>query len=337
MNIKITCLFAFLLMVLAPAISSGQDTYSIVAMDTVTGEVGSAGASCVDLFQTSLSNDDFIGVLFPNKGAINSQAYYIPANQNNATARMNAGDTPQEIIDWLLANDVNGTPQIRQYGIVAMVSGSPQSAVHTGTSTDNYKGHITGRNYAIQGNILKGEEVLTGMQNGFLNTQGDLACKLMGALQGANMVGADSRCASNGTSALFAYIKVAQPSDAFGSPSLVVSVRTRNGDRIEPVDSLQTKFEQLHTCSPISAIEDVHFDAEFKIWPNPTSSKITISTTRTSSVTGSLKVLDAQGSTVIQGELHDFNILNFAELPKGLYLIEINSSSGYYTKKVIKN
>ena len=175
------------------------------------------------------------------------------------------------------------------------------------------------------------------MQNGFINTEGDLACKLMGALQGANMVGADSRCASNGTSGLFAFIKVAQPSDAFGSPSFTVSVRTRNGARIEPVDSLQTKFEQLHTCSPISAIEDVNFDAEFKIWPNPTSSKITISTKRATSVTGSLKVLDAQGSTVIQGELHDFNILNLVELPKGLYLIEINSSTGLYTKKVIKN
>ena len=44
-----------------------QDTFSIVAVDTVTGEVGSAGAPCVDLFQTSLNTDDFLGVLFPEK------------------------------------------------------------------------------------------------------------------------------------------------------------------------------------------------------------------------------------------------------------------------------
>ena len=69
-----------------------QDTFSIVAIDSVTGEVGSAGASCVDLSRTSLNMDDFIGVLFPGKGAINSQASYIPVNQNNATEQMNQGN-----------------------------------------------------------------------------------------------------------------------------------------------------------------------------------------------------------------------------------------------------
>ena len=42
-----------------------QDTFSIVAVDVQTGEVGSAGASCVDLFQTNLSDDDFLGELIP--------------------------------------------------------------------------------------------------------------------------------------------------------------------------------------------------------------------------------------------------------------------------------
>ena len=317
--------------------SLAQDTYSIVAVDSITGEVGSAGASCVDLFETSLANDDFLGVLFPGKGAINTQAYYVPSNQDNATVRMNAGDNPQQIIDWLTTNDVNGTPQLRQYGVAALVDGIPQTAAHTGESTDDYKGHIIGRNYAIQGNILKGKEVLEGIEAGFLQEEGDLACKLMAALQGANMVGADARCASNGTSALFAFIKVSKPGDAFGSPSFSVSVRTRSGARIEPLDTLQTKFEEVHTCAPISAIEDLHFDAEFTIWPNPTSSKITISTTRTTSVSGSLKVLDAQGRSVVNGKLHDYNIVDLSELPKGLYLIEIYASTGFYTKKVIKN
>jgi uncharacterized Ntn-hydrolase superfamily protein len=136
--------------------SNAQDTFSIVAVDTPTGEVGSAGASCVDLFAAGLPIDDFIGVLVPGVGAINSQAYYLPTNQASSTTRMNAGDTPTEIIAWLVANDVQGNPAIRQYGIAAMVNGSPETAAHTGASTDDYKNHITGPNYAIQGNILLG-------------------------------------------------------------------------------------------------------------------------------------------------------------------------------------
>ena len=73
-----------------------------------------------------------------------------------------------------------------------------------------------------------GQEVLNSMETGFLNEDGDLAYKLMAALQGAKIVGADSRCETNGTSSLFAYVKVAQPTDVFGSPSFIISVRTVN-------------------------------------------------------------------------------------------------------------
>ena len=101
-----------------------QDTFSIVAVDPVTGEVGSAGASCVDLFQFGLPSDDFIGQLIPGVGAINTQAWYIPENQNNATIQMNMGSNPNEIIDWLVSNDVQNLPQLRQYGIVALIGGT---------------------------------------------------------------------------------------------------------------------------------------------------------------------------------------------------------------------
>ena len=205
-----------------------QDTFSIVAMDPVSGEVGSAGASCVDLGAFNIPTDDFLGELFPGVGAINSQAWYIPANQENARARMNEGLTPSEIIQWLIDNDISNQPQLRQYGIVAKVGEEIETAAHTGTSTDDYKNHIIGPNYSIQGNILLGQEVLDGMEEGFINAEGDLACKLMAALQGANMVGADSRCTGNGTSSLFAFVKVSQPSDTFGNPSSIHSATLRS-------------------------------------------------------------------------------------------------------------
>ena len=236
-----------------------QDTFSIVAVDSITGEVGSAGASCVDMFTTGIPTNDFLAQLIPNVGAINTQAWYIATNQINATNRMNMGDTPNEIINWLILNDIQSKPELRQYGIVAMVNGSPQAAAYTGTSTDNYKNHIIGDNYAIQGNILLGQEVLDSMEASFLNKSGDLTCKLMAALQGANMVGADTRCSSNGTSSLFAFIKVAQPTDMFGSPSFNISVRTNNNSNIEPIDSLQTHFNLEYNCAALNIFESHSF------------------------------------------------------------------------------
>lgn len=239
-----------------------QDTFSIVAVDSVTGEVGSAGASCVDLFQVGLPTDDFLGVLVPGVGAINTQAYYLVANQNNATDKMQQGLTPTQIIQWLVANDVQGNSAIRQYGITSLIDGSPQAAAHTGTATNNYKNHILGPNYSIQGNILLGQQILDSMEARFLAEEGDLACKLMAALQGANIIGADTRCAANGTSSLFAFVKVAQPTDAMNSPSFIASVRTPNNSGIEPIDSLQSIFSQTHTCSEASIEELLNKDKE---------------------------------------------------------------------------
>ena len=80
------------------------------------------------------------------------------------------------------------------------------------------------------------------MEAAFLRTEGPLSCKLMAALQGANRMRTDSRCASNNTSSLFGYLKVARLDDVFGDPSFLISVRTSNGDQIEPIDSLQILF-----------------------------------------------------------------------------------------------
>ena len=256
-------LIIFIILFVKDVIS--QDTFSIVAIDSITGEVGSAGASCVDMFTTGIPTNDFLGQLIPNVGAINTQAWYIATNQTNATNRMNMGDSPSQIIDWLVLNDVQSMPEFRQYGIVAMVNGSPQAAAYTGTSTDNYKNHIIGDNYAIQGNILLGQEVLDSMEARFLNESGDLTCKLMSALQGANMVGADTRCSGNGTSSLFAFIKVAQPIDIFGSPSFNISVRTNSNSNIEPIDSLQIMFDLSYNCSSLNISENHSFRQLFKV------------------------------------------------------------------------
>ncbi len=205
-----------------------QDTFSIVAADSTTREVGSAGASCVDLFSAGISDATFLGDLLPDTGAINTQAFYLPANQNAARARMRAGDTPVQIISWLAKNDAQDNSTTRQYGIVGFTGANVSAAGFTGVNTDDYKNHITGNidgiYYSIQGNILLSQEILDSMEYRFRNESGDLACRLMAALQGAKVVGADTRCAPDGTSSLFAFLKVAQPTDSYDNPSFSISV-----------------------------------------------------------------------------------------------------------------
>ena len=58
----------------------------------------------------------------------------------------------------------------------------------------DYKNHIIGDHYAIQGNILLGQSILDSMESRFLNTSGSLSEKLMASLQGAKVIGADTRC-----------------------------------------------------------------------------------------------------------------------------------------------
>ena len=230
------CLFLF------PFTHYAQDTFSIVAVDSVTGEVGSAGATCLDNSVVS-GGARVISDVFNGRGAIHSQALLNAGNKANARNRFLAGDSPDEIIAWLIANDVQDTPTVRQYGIVDFgPNGSPRSAAYTGVDCMDYKNHIVGPNYAIQGNILLGPEILDSMESRFLNTNGTLAEKLMAAMQGANVPGADTRCLSEGVSSLSAFLRVAKPNDPefFNSIDLLVG-STPFG--VEPIDSLQTLLD----------------------------------------------------------------------------------------------
>jgi uncharacterized Ntn-hydrolase superfamily protein len=310
-----------------------QDTFSIVGIDTITGEVGSAGASCVDLIAFGITDASFLGDLIPGKGAINTQASYLAANQNNARTRMNLGDTPAQIISWLQANDVGANPSIRQYGIAEIVAGSPLTAGHTGTNCLNYKNHIAGKNYCIQGNILLGSQILDSMEARFKNTPGTLACKLMAALQGAKVVGADTRCSSNNSSSLFAFLKVSKPSDVYGSPYISIGVRTPTNTFIEPIDSLQKIANGIGLCSITTGVKENSIEGRIGIFPNPASNSISVlnfSPYKTEKVI----IRNSIGKTVYTEEKEIRNI-NISQLSNGIYFVEI-SLIGNPQKQMIK-
>ena len=326
---------AFIILIQTLTVVNAQDTFSIVAVDSVTGEVGSAGASCVDLMLFFPNyTPDFLGDLLPGIGAINTQANYNATNQTNARTRMLGGDTPAQIISWLLANDVLNNSTNRQYGIAALVNGSPQTAGFTGSNCLNYKNHVTGPNYCIQGNILLNQAILDSMEARFLNETGDLACKLMAAMQGAKVVGADTRCANNGTSSLFAFLKVAQPGDSTGSPSLLVTVKTPGGSGIEPIDSLQNLFNAVTNCSitgtPILTLPSL------TIFPNPTTNAVTISGKDVLDLKF-FRLYDMKGRLLREERVSVLPLqLDLQSVKAGVYMLELLSPSKRTHHKIIK-
>ena len=232
--------------------SQVEATFSIVAVDPVTGQIGSAGATCINSEDGALWVSDIVS----NVGVVHTQAFWNQSNQANARARMIAGDTPQEIMDWLVANDINGNPQSRQYLAVSLNGGSPLSAGFSGNQNGNQYNEITGPNYAIAGNILISQDVLIDMETAFVNSNGTLAEKLMAALQGAKRAGADSRCEPYGVSSASAFIRVARSCDvdtSYGNLPLDLNVWFNSfNNPSEPIDTLQTAFDSapgLAACS----------------------------------------------------------------------------------------
>ncbi|MCB9360331.1 MAG: DUF1028 domain-containing protein [Flavobacteriales bacterium] len=324
--------------------SAAQDTFSIVAIDSITGEVGSAGASCLDLYANAPNKPDgFLSKLIPGVGGINTQAAYDSTNQYNATQRMLAGDTPNQIIQWLINNDsyagtLSTAYTYRQYGVAAFVNNSPQAAGHTGTNTPTYHNNIVGSNYAIQGNTLLEASVLTDMETAFLNAEGNLACKLMAALQGAKRIGADNRCTDNGTSSLFAFIKVAQPTDGFGNPSFSLSVRTHDGAGIEPIDSLQIKFDQVNNCATTS-VSFLVDEQDLTLYPNPSNGTINFQWNGYKiNAIERVAIIDITGKTVYNQSPKNASNKVLSINPKlkaGIYFIKIITDKGEVAKKII--
>jgi len=219
---------------------------------------------------------------------------------------------------------------------VAFVDGAPESAAHTGSATNNYKNHITGPNYSIQGNILLGQEILDSMEARFLDATGDLACKLMAALQGAKTVGADTRCTANGTSSLFAFVKVAQPADTFGSPSLVVSVRTKNGQGIEPIDTLQIKFDLVHDCNTVGMTQRDDFSSRYRLYPNPAGDMIRIKGLGPGNNIGQARIISNDGRTMYEGSFSKELEVDLRGYRAGLYLVSISVGKKVYSAKFIR-
>jgi uncharacterized Ntn-hydrolase superfamily protein len=324
--------FTFLLFILLSQVLKSQDTFSIVAVDTITGEIGSAGASCIDESQIE-GGALIISDVLPGRGAIHTQAYWNTTNQQNAHDRMVEGMSPQEIIQWLSTHDSQNNPSVRQYGIVDFdTNGHARSAGFTGANCMDYKNHITGPNYSIQGNILLGQQILDSIEARFLNTEGSFAEKMMAALQGAKVIGADTRCTDNGTSSLSAFVRVARPEDQIGGFYCDLNVPSIPAGR-EPIDSLQTLFDAW--LETVVGTPEKDPSSNVIIYPNPAKDEIRVNTDQSYKIIIS-NHLGCILLKIIKNESESQNMrISVADFAPGLYFINFNNENENFTRKLI--
>jgi uncharacterized Ntn-hydrolase superfamily protein len=160
----------------------GFGTFSIVARDPATGELGVAVASRV------VDAGYIVPWLKTGAGAIASQALANPFLGVWGIEDLAAGRTAEEVLKDLLARD--SSFEDRQIGIVDK---DGRSAAFTGKNCSVWAGHKTGENYSIQGNILTGPEVVDSMTAVYLRTTGPLAERLLAALEAGEKAGGDKR------------------------------------------------------------------------------------------------------------------------------------------------
>lgn len=157
-------------------------TFSIVACDL---EEESWGVAVASKFPA-------VGAVVPwaqaGVGAVGTQSFANTSFGPRGLAMMATGMSAEETLSRLLEDDPD--KELRQVGLVDAKGGS---ATFSGNECFDWAGGVTGKGYAIQGNILKGENVVPAMEKEFLATSGSLPKRLHAALMAGDRAGGDKR------------------------------------------------------------------------------------------------------------------------------------------------
>ena len=166
----------------APDVEPPVATFSIVARDPATGELGIAVQSKFVA----------VGSVVPwakaGVGAIATQSYANTTYGPRGLELLAKGVAPDAVLQQLTADDPQRAR--RQAGIV---DAGGKSATFTGSDCLAWAGGLAEENVCVQGNILAGEGVTAAMLKTFKESKGDLGDRLIAALQAGQDAGGDSR------------------------------------------------------------------------------------------------------------------------------------------------
>ncbi|MCA8971640.1 MAG: DUF1028 domain-containing protein [Planctomycetes bacterium] len=268
----------------APVLLAGplSATWSIVLVDTRTKEVAIGSATCL----TGLDLRVLTPILVVGKGGGAAQSFVDSTGRNRLLIfnEFQKGTAPATILQ-LLANQDSGH-QTRQYGIVDTQG---RAVTFTGTGAGAWAGGKTGQVgtivYAVQGNVLTGAPVVDRAVQAIQNSTGDLATRLMVAMEAAYSMGGDGRCSCGGNptgcgspppsftkSAHIGYMLIARLGDTdgtcnpnvgcgSGSYYMELNVANASGNSADPVRQLRLAYDywrialQGHPDHHLSTVE----------------------------------------------------------------------------------
>lgn len=245
-----------------------EATWSVIAVDRATGRVVIASATCV-------AQSRFAG--FPAEGLMDIQAIVVPgvgvaaaqagvdatrANQRLIYDEMRAGTAPDSILALLRAD-----PQIerRQFGLVDLQGRCAGfSGADNGAASLSVQDSVPGTDivFSVQGNILASDEVVHSAVRAFQTESGDVADRVMAAMEAADATGGDRRCTCatepvpdapcEARTSFVAYLLVADPDDPPGESyndgdyHLYLNVTDdalAPGEDANPVTTLRMRYE----------------------------------------------------------------------------------------------
>ena len=205
MRIKAFGVFIATSCLLWPSVAGA--TFSIIARDAATGEIGYAVASKV--FAVRLGGS----VIDPDVGVVARQADVRLKHGPRAMELLKSGLAPADVIAQMLKEDLAATHQIAILDLTGRIAAS------TGAAATAWKGHKIGDHYSVQGNLLVGPEVIDAMANAFEKTKGPLAERLFAALKAGDDAGGDKR----GRQSAFMTV-VRKGASVYGEPMVNIAV-----------------------------------------------------------------------------------------------------------------
>ena len=221
-------------------------TFSIVAYDPDTKDLGVAVES--KFFA--------VGAVVPwakaGVGAIATQAFGNTTYGPRGLELLASGKTPAEAIEMLTSSDEG-----RDRRQVGMVDAKGNVATYTGKGCNPWAGGKTGTCYSAQGNILMGEQVVAAMCEAFEKSKGELADRLLAALEAGQAAGGDSRGQQSA-----ALVVVRERGGYAGFNDRYIDLRV--DDNPEPIKELGRLLKIQHAISRMNEASALYSQGKYK-------------------------------------------------------------------------
>ena len=157
-------------------------TYSLVARDPETGELGVAVQS------RSFGTGAVVPWALSGIGAVATQSFTLRSYGPRGLELLEGGAAPGEALARLLEED-----DLREFRQVALLDARGETATHTGAECIAETGIVAGAGYSAQGNMLRSDRVVAALAQAFEEARGSLAERLLAGLEGAEAEGGDFR------------------------------------------------------------------------------------------------------------------------------------------------